>query len=78
MRRRAAALIRVSAILPLTKRRSLSTKAIVCCLIFFLIHSGCATSPKSPTPPSSEERDALWTVGVARAYHLPETEVNAA
>lgn len=58
-------------------RSSLPVKAIVCCLVLFLIHSGCATSPKSPVPPSCEERASFGTVGVARSYHLPATEIDA-
>lgn len=72
-------MVPVIAILSPPRKRSLSVKAVVCCLILFLIHSGCATSGdlhgKLPTPPSSEERATLGTVGIARAYDPPKADV---
>lgn len=52
-------------------KRTLSTRAIVPVLILFLIHSGCATTRKAPTP---EDRASIGTLGVARARYLPATE----
>lgn len=78
--RRPAALVLVVAILPPPNKRSLSVKAIVCCLLLFLIHSGCATSGnlpgRVPTPPPSEERASFGTVGVVQAYYLPKTDID--
>ena len=52
-------------------KRTLSARAIVSCLILFLIQPGCATTHKAPTP---EERATFGTIGIARASYLPETK----
>jgi hypothetical protein len=78
--RRPAALVLFAALHPSPNKRSLSVKAIVCCLILFLFHSGCATSGNIPgiltTPPSSGERALYGSVGVVQAYTLPKTDID--
>ena len=78
--RRTAAFVLVVRTLPPPNKRSLSVKAIVCFLILFLIHSGCATSGnlpgRLPPPPSSEERASFGTVGVIQADYLPKTDID--
>jgi len=52
-------------------KRTLSARAIVYVLVLFLILPGCATTHKAPTP---EELTSFGTIGVTRAFYLPETD----
>jgi hypothetical protein len=52
-------------------KRTLAARAIVYVLVLFLILPGCATTHKTPIP---EEPTSLGTIGVTRAFYLPETD----
>jgi len=52
-------------------KRTLAARVIVYVLVLFLILPGCATTHKTPTP---EELTSLGTIGVTRAFYLPETD----
>jgi len=52
-------------------KRTLAAREIVYVLVLFLTLPGCATTHKAPTP---ENLTSLGTIGVTRAFYLPETD----